>query len=713
MSDKKLVPLLERFGIPIPDKIEDYNLIGVDYGDGEFSAAFAQWDGVREEHAVRGLAVHPDGILLKNPNAHYISPTKEMIIYDAAETEVTQKDKGIRYYNFKKCVGTEEAKCKYVKDDHTVSDLTYEQVMANGFRLVMNAVFRSDAAHMLDAEKPTIILVGCPSSAGWEHSELAYAKLLKKSLKLPKYMKKPVYVAVHKESNAALAREIDPKLKDRRIKKGEVIVILDNGSSTFDITVVGVKGIPKGGEDSYQFGGNLLDENLLKLMIKKCETEHPNQKFLSRHGHKLGLRIAKEGYYGKDGTLFSASIYQAALEGEKDGRGRSPKFTFQIDDAVMDEALETMPVTAYHYTGSTGSMIKKEPLRCASWLDGCRQIYEAFYQEMKGHFVKKGKKGDARHPFVPDRIILSGGVSVMPQVQKIIEEVFGTKPVLTNLPNYSVSEGLAYVLITEVRKGQYYRELIKEIPKKLPNAASLQKVLISESVDTDWDIYKSTLREWSKSSKDRSVKDWYQDYFLPKFEKYNTLGGCVQKGVDAWYQKEEIEKKVSKYLKEKFDKMFPDYVDVFQYTLPKLDFSSLSGVQVTISTSHAFFFGNLTMGESKEYIISDESYEKKRDKEWRQRAYQNFLAEEQKIRKGGGIEIPYYYKKEHLFGLYETQEKTDVPVSYDGLEHMEKEGITEKVAEKIRKEVLEQLHTPLKEYVEMITPYFNMTAREQ
>ena len=47
MSQKELKPLLEQFNIPLPETIDLYNLIGVDFGDGELSAAFVQWNRVK------------------------------------------------------------------------------------------------------------------------------------------------------------------------------------------------------------------------------------------------------------------------------------------------------------------------------------------------------------------------------------------------------------------------------------------------------------------------------------------------------------------------------------------------------------------------------------------------------------------------------------------------------------------------------------------
>lgn len=706
MSKKELIPLLEQFNIPLPETIDLYNLIGLDFGDGELSAAFVQWNSVKKQFIIKGLSLDEGGVMTKNPNAYYISPALRRFVYDARETEPTSSS-GLRYYNFKKCVGTDEAKAKYILDDGKTADMTYLDVMAEGFNIAVNSIFKFDAARLLDPEKPTIILVGCPSSAGWEKNKLQYAELLQSRLSLPSDINTPVYVAIHKESNAALARELDPKWGTNRIKRHEVIVILDNGSSTFDITVVGVNGIPENGEDSYQFGGNLIDENLLTLMWKRLAEKEPGMKLFTEHGHKLGLRIAKETYYGMDGDLRIPAPYMATLNGKTDAKGRKPRLRFEINDEVMDEALGGMAVTAFHFSGAAGSMIKKQKLVCNSWLDGCRKIYQAFYDEMKQFFVLPG---DAEHPVVPHRIILSGGVSVMPEVRELVRDVFGVEPVLTDHPNYSVSEGLAYVLVSEVRKGQFLREILSELPQKLPGKDSLRESIIKAGIDEDWIAHKDSLKEWSQdSSAMYSIREWYDNFFLEKFNR--NLDLPVQKGAEAWFEKMGIETIITTLLQKKFETIFPEYTDEFHYSLPAMKFSALRGIVVNIQTKYAFLFGALTSNEELGAILSDASYNIKRNHTWRAKAYQNVLQMENKIKKGGSNEYSYRYMRNRLlFGPVQDTGKTTV--TYEGLDSMYRKELTDSVVQGIRDEILLLLEKPMQEYVELITPYFNMTARK-
>lgn len=706
MNDKKLIPLLEQFNIPLPETIDSYNFIGLDFGDGELSAAYGYWNGLENRFETKGLSLAEQGTLMKNPNAYFISPSVKRFTYDIRETELTKGLGGLRYYNFKRCPGTAEAKAKYILDNGKTADLTYEEVMAEGFNIAVNTIFDCDCG-MLDRNKPTIILVGCPSSIGWEKSKLEYSQLLHSRLSLPSSITQPVYIAIHKESNAALARELDPKWGKKRIKRHEVIVILDNGSSTFDITVVGTNGIPENGEDSYQFGGNQIDENLLYLMWKRLEEQYPGRTLAVEHGHKLGLRMAKEIYYGIDGNLRNPFPYMAILNGEPDSKGRSPKLKFEIDDDLMEEALNEIPITMFHFAASTGAMIKKQKIICDSWLDGCRKIYQAFYDEMKQFFILPG--ADPDHPVVPHRIILSGGVSVMPEVRALVKEVFGVDPVVTDRPNYAVSEGLSYVLSSEVRKGQYLRELLSEIPGKLPDANSLKEAIISAGVEEDWNTIKVSLQKWSGEPSPLSIEDWITRFYRREFN--TNLALPVQRGVEQWFQKGPVEAKITKLLQEKFEKVFPEYVDEFHYTLPQLDFSALQGVQVTINAGTDFLFGPMTAAESSGTVLSVDSTKMKRDKSWRLKAYQNVLTMEHKVRNGGSNTCTYTYIK-HRPIIGSKQVTASTSVDYPGLDSMYRTRLTDTVVQGIRGEVLALLKEPLKEYVELITPYFNMTARQ-
>lgn len=687
--------LLKKFGIPLDEPLENYNLIGIDFGDGEISAATVEQDALSGKLTVKGLSLQESGMHYKNVNAFYISASNISLVYDVKEKPV---DEGRRYYNYKKCPQDDAADSKYILDDTDTADITYRELMVTCFNCLVNTLFESNV-YLISREKPTILLVGRPSSPGWAASELEYARMLQDGLKLPANQK-PVYVAVQSESTAALAREIDPKWDTQRVKKGEIVVVLDNGSSTFDITVIGSGGVV--GESSYQFGGNLLDENLLKLMKQTVAKENPGMELASIHGHKLGLRMVKEAYYGLKGTSQQAQLYGVDLYSNKGRRA----YQFLVDEAAMNTALTGMKVRAFKFkTNLAGQTSKAAPVNYNSWLDACKGIYRNFYEEMKGYFRKQGT--DASHPVVPDRIILSGGVSVMPEVQKAVEEAFGVRPRLTERPNYSVSEGLAYVLGTEMQKKQLLEDLVAQLDNRLPGAEGLRTAIGDAGEDEEWNSFDQAIKAWSESRENLSLKDlenlWKNKYFVRGIKSF------VQNGAERWYKKENVQGKLTELLQEHFTKLFPEYVSQFKANLPELDFSKLPTVNPEITILYGFFFG-------VDNITSQADLDVKRDAVWRRKAYEHFGSVEQKIRKGGQLEFRHTVPVEKglIFKKIVNQTVTNV-VKYPGLRSMyiNDKQVTIQFAKDIRRSILELLHEPLEDYVESITPYFNMTARQK
>ncbi len=684
--------LLQKFGIPLKGNLEDYNLIGIDFGDGEISAATIDKNQVDGNLTVKGLSLQESGMHWKNVNAFYISPSADFLITDVNETQLAD---GNRYYNYKKCPLDEAAGYNFLLDDDTTSNITYRELMVKCFNRLVNTLFDSNV-YVLDRKKPTILLVGRPSSPGWAAGELEYAHMLQEGLRLPENQK-PVYVAIQSESTAALAREIDPKWDAQRVKKGEIVVVLDSGSSTFDITVIASGGVV--GESSFQFGGNQLDENLLKLMQQTVANKYPDMEYATNHGHKLDLRIAKESYYGLKGTSQQAQLIGVDLHGN---RGRH-RFQFVLDDAAMNKALTGMPVSVFRFKENlAGQSSKTNRVVYKSWLDACSGIYRSFYEEMKHHFRKQGT--DPSHPVVPDRIILSGGVSVMPEVQAAVAEAFGTKPRLTDRPNYSVSEGLAYVLGTEMQKKQLLDKLISQLDEKLPDAASLKQHICDAGVQEDWESFRMAMNEWANSPQNLSLADyetlWKNKYFNKE------LGGCFQDGAARWYRHQQVEQTLTALLKDHFTELFPEYVDQFHAKLPELDFAKLPFMSVEISYSFRFFFG------LDKWTAADSSIP--RDADWRSKARSHFLRVESKIRNGGQLEFSHIVPVEKGLIFKKIVNKTVTNVlKYPGLRSCYENGITVEYAGFIRKQICQLLHEPLEDYVESITPYFNMTARQK
>ena len=88
--------IFERFGIPTPENFSDYNLIGIDFGDGEVSASYVDFNNVEGKMTVSSLSLQENGTLLKNPNAFYISSYIQQLIYDVDDNRFTGQSGGTR-----------------------------------------------------------------------------------------------------------------------------------------------------------------------------------------------------------------------------------------------------------------------------------------------------------------------------------------------------------------------------------------------------------------------------------------------------------------------------------------------------------------------------------------------------------------------------------------------------------------------------------------
>lgn len=702
MRERKPILLFEQFGIPFPEAIDTYNLIGLQYSNEELSGEVALYDSVTKQFHIKGLALVENGYRFSFPNAYYISPNLGRLVYDIRESKLTKG--GRCYYNFIRCIGTEEAKAKYLLDDGKTADMTYSDIMAEGFNIAVNTIFKCDMARLLDPKKPTIILVGCPSGTGWEKTKLAYAELLRSRLSLPDDITGQVYVAICKESYAAVAGELNLIETMKKIKRQDVIVLLNNDSNTFDIMVVGENGIPEDGEDSYQFGGDLIDESLLALMRNQLNVQYPDMRLHYAHGHKWGLRIAKEAYYRQDDGLRFPTIYRAALDGKMDAKGRPPILQFEINDDVMKDVLYRVPVSAHHITEITDGRDKKWKIDCESWMDGCRKIYQAFYDEMKKFFVIPG---DAEHSFVPHRIIMRRAVSNIPEVKELAREVFGVESDFLHNPSYSVAEGLVFTLVFETRKAIFLRELLSELPSILPNMNTLKGAVIKTDVDEKWRAIKCSLKRWNDSSSSLlSIKDW-SERFLVKEISYN-LSSSIERGVKNWFDEERVGNIISEFVQKKFCDCFSEYENVSRPSFD-VDFSALTEGTVGIPIDYAFFFGKLTSGEELNVILSEAGLDVKRNQAWRDKAYRNILQMEDKIRKGGSNKYSYRYMRNRIF-LSPIEDTGNTTITYEGLEVILGKKITDSVVQGIFQKVLSLLEKPLKEYVESIPSPFNIGA---
>lgn len=698
--------IFDRFHSPRPN-FSDYNLIGFDFGDGMLSACSVHWNAVEKRLVITPLYFDRAHARQQIVAAAYLGDKPSDTDILVFEGGLVKDGSGVSYYNYKRCPCTEDAAEPFKfdapiprptpEDPHRLAEysaLSYEQIMPRVFKLAIHTLFECNLG-VLDRSKPTIILVGRPSSAHWTQSEKAYAKLLNKSLSIhacgqkvhvrqpssAHWTKKKSYsklfrknrshVLIQSESTAALARHTDPNWHDA-ISRDEYVIVIDCGSSTFDVTLITPMGIPEDGEDSRQFGGNLLDANFLKLLQSSVPD---GWTFEVPHGTKLTLRVKKEAYYGPRGTSCEDQILKVPVVSASHER---KNHRFEIDDDSVRKAVQEMPVTYFEYVESITGLSLPKRVDCDSWLAGVHKIFREFHDKL----VPVLPHGHAKF----DRVILSGGVSIMPEVQQAVTDTFGVQPAVSESLNFSVAEGLAYVLGVEARKQALITQLKEKLSDYFPtnwdSTSSLRSAIADAGAAEDWEAVRDSLKAWANAEGNLTQDDWRQKFFAPLFQQRvaQNLGNNVIDGTRTWYEKQKVGENIHHLLHNTFDELFPGYKNQFAYKIdPNVYLNALAGVTVNVHTPDRTIFG-LWHGHWKPHNLLD--------RPTRQNLYNSALKNQHDI----------------IHGL------STMFNNHPGLRTGYMEKISSERAQKIINDLMILHYDAIENFVETITPYFVMTA---
>ncbi|MDY3917579.1 MAG: hypothetical protein SOZ59_01080 [Candidatus Limivivens sp.] len=659
--------LFERFGVELPENVEDVNLIGVDFGDGEVSAALAR---------VKDGKIDNDPLFPDSTRAGYKCPNVLFIPSDRSlpwKMGIGNFQNGKVYYNFKKCPGTNEARTRYRMDNGQSDEYTYEEIMKLAFQQFIRLLFTYNA-HAISREKRTILVVGRPAGSKWKKREKEYAELLMDGLKIEGY-EKPIDIVVVSESLAAFARETNPKLpEEKRIQRGETVLIVDCGSSTFDVTLVTEDRIPEDGEYSRQFGGGMIEDlmlqcfclgkeppedrwpgRLLRLRQYCGEGRHTPDRMVCSH-HKLELRKKKEDYYGKtgeDGT--DTGIYAVFFEPESETEADQEYESWFIKKPFMGQVLYRMPVRA----GSASLLESEESVRTfPSWYAAGRSVFREASRQMEKYL--RGRPAD--------KVILTGGVSAMPEVRRLVKECFGREPIMAELPNYSVVEGLAYVAALEVLKHRELLELTACVRKILSECAQSMELTVARYAAFEtYRILIRTMADWKEDPKDSSLLEWKQR-FQEACREELEIGRAAEEGLLLWYRRDGIEEKINQSLKERFDSLFPGFEDKFCFQIDrKAVINTFQGTEVKLHIHPMRVFG----------IINGWRPGRIRSSLERKYCYEKAKSRAEKIQRD-------------LTGAYQSQLN---------------------IRENIQEQLLEALEPSLKAHVEYMTPYFHMMSQ--
>lgn len=538
-----------------PGNPMDINILGVDAGDGEFCISWASMIALAGRPPKIRTTEHPS---LDPSHDKDKQITAYGLIRDTSQPlvgeEVLEHTDSKIYVNFKKPLMGDDANQKYERlfDDGV---LTYREVMRENFHTVIQRIF--DTRPGLRDQPRTVLFVGRPASEIWEKSEKEYQLLLKEGLTVPNY-NGTIDVVIYSEAQAALAYEY----KEGHIKPDKTVVIIDGGSSTFDAVIVRNGQII--GEYSRQMGAGMIEDIMLDLflawkdgdsqLLQAVDTRRKmrEQNILDLYDEelslaklKLQLRKRKEEYFGSKGINGTEdNAYAIFINGKK-----QRKF---IDDSFMNQAIHKIPVLvreSYLQENQTDYHEQEYP----SFSLAVRSFFEGVYSVCK-------KAGGT-----PDKVILSGGATVMPFVRDLAEAAFSVPVTRTDFPSFSVAEGLAFMGYVEFLKKQVLDEMKVQVHSLIYSAASGFSAEIKNAyVDSAWNsIFQQYLQAWAITDIfGDTLREWYHK------SHWQIPSEVVKCGVQKQLDQSRLYAKIKEYLDTKFFNLFPNIQSNYRYTVP-------------------------------------------------------------------------------------------------------------------------------------------------
>ncbi len=554
----------EYFGVK-PKNPEKVSVVGIDFGAGELTACLA---------TLRYGELRLEDLAVDNYNTRW-AYTAYNDEHKIIGEEVIKYPEEI-YTNFKK--NPEDAIEKY--GARLEGGLTYQYLMEKTFfclvrNLLKNKIILGDCRGQ--EEKEIFLFVGRPSSNAWKNHAKEYQRILQRSLheleakdwELEPGVKVKVKlsVIVYSEAEAAMASEYYREQIDSK----ETVVVIDGGSSTFDCVIVRNGRVL--GEYSRQVGAGMIEKNMFDccilelnqknagISVDQRKTEHDAKVVdidFNEGVHTIELRKRKEDYFGPDGNrAYDDNRYSIYMN--------SSRKRWDIDHAFMELAIQKMPVRVER------SYLDEEDKFGGNYT----QDYASFWLAIQA-FVKGAKarciEEESGEPLKIDRIILTGGATVMPFVQEIVREVFQVEqngiqleqPSVTR--RFSVSRGLAYMGYVELTKYQELIRIRQHIQKKLEAIRGKISIQVQTTCKEEiWkEVYIKQIEQWVEEPSMKTLYDWVQiTYHIPI--------DVVRKDLGEFMKKEGIVTELNQVLKENFYKLFPKADCEYHYKIEQED----------------------------------------------------------------------------------------------------------------------------------------------
>lgn len=453
----------------------------------------------------------------------------------------------------------------------TMEQFSYRQIMHRFFKGALLKVFQHNADQLKSKDR-SVIFVGRPASRIWQKYDCDYQKLLCQEMECAiRQLNKGAYtnhkldIVIYSEAQAALAYEYS----QGNIKPAEKVLILDFGSSTFDAVLVHQRRIIT--EYSRQIGAGMVDENMADLLfaggdegkLKNIDLRRKLRK--NAAGIFVGVaslpevlgkcREEKERYYGSDGKKQQRGIlYVQTNKGE---------LKQIVDPDFMKKVIDKIPVRVQD------SYEEGEALRpFQGYID-----YPSFSAATDA-FIKGVKKACKDKGMMPDRVILTGGASVMPFIREIIcdEDNFGADilDAYSMNPAFSVGEGLAFMGFVESARYETFCKYETIISENVNNfGTAIHSAITSAYVDISWDSLIKDFEVWA-------VCDKYGNTLASGIQGAGLSIPVEEVSANLQGKLDEILKDISQGLSESFRELFGDNMEAnYRYNINSADIKSI------------------------------------------------------------------------------------------------------------------------------------------
>ena len=677
IAERKVVDKMKKetiwkyFGVK-PKNPDQVSVVGIDFGAGELTACLA---------TLRYKELGLEDLTVDNYNTRW-AYTAYNDEHKIIGEEVIKYPEEI-YTNFKK--NPEDAVENYgVKME---GGLTYRYLMEKTFfclvrNLLKNKIIFGDCRGQ--QEKEIFLFVGRPSSNAWESHAKEYQEILQGSLhelEAKEWELEPgvkikvkLYVIVYSEAEAAMASEYYREHMDAK----ETIVVIDVGSSTFDcVTVKNGKVIY---EYSRQVGAGMIEKNMFDICLLDLDKEAERASMsvdqrrrehlanlskidFNEGVHTIELRKRKEDYFGPDGKrAYDDNRYSIYIN--------SSRKRWDIDHDFMDLAIRKMPVRVERsYLDEEDRFGGNHTEDYASFWDAI----QAFVLGAKARCIEKETQKELK----VDRIILTGGATVMPFVQEIVKEVFQVEqnqiqleqPSLTR--RFSVSRGLAYMGYVELTKYQEQMKIKQYIEKKLEAVrGKINHQIRTTCKEEIWkEVYIRQIEQWVENSSMKTLHDWVQiTYHIPIDVVRSDLG--------EFMKREQIIKELNQILKENFHKLFPKADSEYEYQMQQEEI--LTAFEGELKQIQIYLFDLL---DTKQKIRNLFRFLGSREIGWNTE-----LSKEEKIK----IQDHIKRHKQEILNKLGTQIDSK----------------TQEAVSRIYTTILQNIYQSLEDYIEGLTPYF-------